>query len=277
MFVGKVANLYADCDGASLTDVLDFAGRVVLVTGGTQGIGRAITERFLGHGADVVVCARNAPADLPSADGRTAVFETCDVRDADAVGRLISAVITRHGRIDVLVNNAGGSPEAEAATHSTRFFDKIIELNLSAAFYCAQAANVRMQPQTEGGSIINIASVSGARASPGTAAYGAAKAGLLNLTQSLAMEWGPKVRVNAIIAGLIATGNAETHYGGPAGLARVAASLPARRMGEPGDIADACLYLASSLAAYVSGAALAVHGGGERPSFLELAQDDGRD
>jgi NAD(P)-dependent dehydrogenase (short-subunit alcohol dehydrogenase family) len=91
------------------------------------------------------------------------------------------------------------------------------------------------------------------------------------------MEWGPKVRVNAIIAGLIATGNAETHYGGPAGLARVAASLPARRMGEPGDIADACLYLASSLAAYVSGAALAVHGGGERPSFLELAQDDGSD
>ena len=169
-------------------------------------------------------------------------------------------------------NNAGGSPEAQAATHSTRFFDKIIELNLSAAFYCAQAANARMQAQPEGGSIVNIASVSATRASPGTAAYGAAKAGLLNLTQSLAMEWGPKVRVNAIIAGLVATGNAEAHYGGPAGLARVGASLPARRMGEPADIADACVYLASSLAAYVSGAARAVHGGGERPSFLDLAQ-----
>jgi NAD(P)-dependent dehydrogenase (short-subunit alcohol dehydrogenase family) len=132
-----------------------------------------------------------------------------------------------------------------------------------------------MQAQADGGSIINIASVAAIRPSPHTAAYGAAKAGLVNLTQSLAMEWGPKVRVNAIIAGLIATGNAEAHYGGAAGLARVAASLPAQRMGRPDDIADACLYLASSLAAYVSGAALAVHGGGERPSFLDLARPDG--
>ena len=255
-----------------MSNALDFSGRAVLVTGGTQGIGRAIAEGFLAHGAGVVVCARNSPADLPAAGGRTAEFEVCDVRDADAVARLFERVMVRHGRIDVLVNNAGGSPEAQAATHSTRFFDKIIELNLSAAFYCAQAANARMQAQPEGGSIVNIASVSATRASPGTAAYGAAKAGLLNLTQSLAMEWGPKVRVNTIIAGLVATGNAEAHYGGPAGLARVGASLPARRMGEPADIADACVYLASSLAAYVSGAALAVHGGGERPSFLDLAQ-----
>jgi NAD(P)-dependent dehydrogenase (short-subunit alcohol dehydrogenase family) len=174
----------------------------------------------------------------------------------------------------VLVNNAGGSPAAEAATVSPRFFDKVIQLNLSAAFYCAQAANARMQAQPNGGSIVNIASVSALRGSPGTAAYGAAKAGLVNLTQSLAMEWGPKVRVNAVIAGLIATENAEAHYGGTAGLARVAASLPARRMGRPADIADACLYLASPLAAYVSGAALAVHGGGERPSFLDLARPD---
>jgi NAD(P)-dependent dehydrogenase (short-subunit alcohol dehydrogenase family) len=247
----------------------------VLVTGGTQGIGRAIAEGFLREGADVVVCARNAPATPPAAGKRTAAFETCDVRDADAVARLIEAVITRYGRIDVLVNNAGGSPQAEAATMSTRFFDKIIALNLSAAFYCAQSANARMQSQPEGGSIVNIASVSAARASPGTAAYGAAKAGLVNLTQSLAMEWGPKVRVNAIIAGLVVTATAEAHYGGPERIARVAASLPARRMGTPEDIADACLYLGSSLAAYVSGASLAVHGGGERPSFLDFAQPSG--
>jgi NAD(P)-dependent dehydrogenase (short-subunit alcohol dehydrogenase family) len=259
-----------------LTNTLDFTGRAVLVTGGTQGSGRAIAERFLAHGADVIVCGRNLPAVSPAAAGRSASFEACDVRDPAAVGRLVAAVIARFGRIDVLVNNAGGSPEAEAATHSTAFFDKILALNLSAAFYCSQAANARMQTQADGGSIINIASVSGTRPSPGTAAYGAAKAGLLNLTQSLAMEWGPKVRVNAVIAGLVATGNAEAHYGGPAGLARVAASLPARRMGEPSDIADACLYLASPLAAYVSGAALAVHGGGERPSFLDLAQPDVR-
>jgi NAD(P)-dependent dehydrogenase (short-subunit alcohol dehydrogenase family) len=257
-----------------MTQALDFTGRVVLVTGGTKGIGLGIAERFLVQGAEVVVCGRNQPASLPSSGGRSGSFMACDVRDADAVVRLIEAVVARHGRLDVLVNNAGGSPEAEAASHSPRFFDKVVQLNLTAAFYCAQAANARMQAQADGGSIINIASVAAIRPSPLTAAYGAAKAGLVSLTQSLAMEWGPKVRVNAIIAGLIATGNAEAHYGGAAGLARVAASLPAQRMGRPDDIADACLYLASSLAAYVSGAALAVHGGGERPSFLDLARPD---
>ena len=260
-----------------MTQTLDFTGRAVLVTGGTQGIGRAIAERFLTAGARVFICARNAPAQPPATPEGSAEFIACDVRNAEAVARLIDAVVARAGRLDVLVNNAGGSPHAEAATHSTRFFDKIIQLNLSAAFYCAQAANAQMQGQSDGGSIINIASVAAERAAPGTAAYGAAKAGLVNLTRSLAMEWGPKVRVNAVIGGLVATGGADAHYGGPSGLARVAASLPARRMGQPADIADACLYLASSLATYVSGAALAVHGGGERPSFLELARHDGGD
>ena len=260
-----------------MTQALDFTGQVVLVTGGTKGIGYGIAERFLAAGAEVVVCGRNPPATTNlSAARRDANFMACDVRDAQAVSQLIEAVAASYGRLDVLVNNAGGSPAAEAATQSPRFFDKVVQLNLNAAFYCAQAANTRMQAQADGGSIINIASVAAIRPSPLTAAYGAAKAGLVNLTQSLAMEWGPKVRVNAIIAGLIATGNAEAHYGGAAGLARVAASLPAQRMGRPEDIADACLYLASSLAAYVSGAALAVHGGGERPSFLDLARPDGQ-
>ena len=257
-----------------MTQALDFTGQAVLVTGGTQGIGRAIAEGFLAHGARVFVCARNTPGQAPAAAGHTAEFLACDVRQPQAVTGVVDAIVGRAGRLDVLVNNAGGSPAAEAATVSPRFFDKVIQLNLSAAFYCAQAANARMQAQPNGGSIVNIASVSALRGSPGTAAYGAAKAGLVNLTQSLAMEWGPKVRVNAVIAGLIATENAEAHYGGTAGLARVAASLPARRMGRPADIADACLYLASPLAAYVSGAALAVHGGGERPSFLDLARPD---
>ena len=259
-----------------MTQALDFTGQVVLVTGGTRGIGFGIAGRFLAAGAEVVVCGRNPPATTLSAARRDANFMACDVRDAQAVSQLIEAVAASYGRLDVLVNNAGGSPAAEAATQSPRFFDKVVQLNLNAAFYCAQAANARMQAQADGGSIINIASVAAIRPSPLTAAYGAAKAGLVNLTQSLAMEWGPKVRVNAIIAGLIATGNAEAHYGGAAGLARVAASLPAQRMGRPEDIADACLYLASSLAAYVSGAALAVHGGGERPSFLDLARPDGQ-
>jgi len=113
--------------------------------------------------------------------------------------------------------------------------------------------------------------VSALRPSPGTAAYGAAKAGLLNLTQSLAVEWAPKVRVNAIAAGMIRTEQSHLHYGDDAGIAAVGATVPLGRLGEPEDVGDACLFLASSLAAYVTGASLLLHGGGERPAFLDVA------
>jgi NAD(P)-dependent dehydrogenase (short-subunit alcohol dehydrogenase family) len=135
----------------------------------------------------------------------------------------------------------------------------------------SQAANRIMQGQGGGGTIVNIASVSGLRPSPGTAAYGAAKAGLINLTGSLAVEWAPKVRVNAVSAGLIETEQAHLHYGDEAGVARVAATVPLGRLGQPGDVAEACLFLASPRADYVSGANLVVHGGGERPAFLAAA------
>jgi NAD(P)-dependent dehydrogenase (short-subunit alcohol dehydrogenase family) len=212
------------------------------------------------------------PAAPPAAENRSARFIACDVRDPQAVAEMFERIAADYGRLDVLVNNAGGSPAAEAATSSPRLAERVVQLNLLAPFYCAQAANRLMQKQDEGGVIINIASVSGIRPSPGTAVYGAAKAGLLSLTESLAMEWGPKVRVNAVIAGLIATESAEEHYGGPEGMRRIDAMLPLGRMGRPSDVAAACLYLASPLAAYVSGARLAVHGGGERPVFLYLAE-----
>jgi NAD(P)-dependent dehydrogenase (short-subunit alcohol dehydrogenase family) len=130
-----------------------------------------------------------------------------------------------------------------------------------------------MQEQAEGGVIINIASVSGVRPSPGTAAYGAAKAGLLSLTQTLAVEWAPRVRVNAVTAGMIRTELAHLHYGDEAGVAAVAATVPLGRMGEPRDVGDTCLYLASPLASYVSGANVLMHGGGERPAFLAAAKN----
>jgi NAD(P)-dependent dehydrogenase (short-subunit alcohol dehydrogenase family) len=113
--------------------------------------------------------------------------------------------------------------------------------------------------------------VSGTRPSPGTAAYGAAKAGLLNLTQTLAVEWAPKVRVNAVTAGMLRTEQAHLHYGDEEGIARVAATVPLGRLGEPREVGNVCLFLASPLASYVSGAHLLVHGGGERPAFLEAA------
>jgi NAD(P)-dependent dehydrogenase (short-subunit alcohol dehydrogenase family) len=130
-----------------------------------------------------------------------------------------------------------------------------------------------MQQQDEGGSIINICSVSGIRPSPGTAAYGAAKAGLLSLTTTLAVEWAPKVRVNAITAGMIRTEQAHLHYGDDEGIASVGATVPLGRLGEPEDVGDTCLYLASPLASYVSGANIIVHGGGEKPAFLAAVRN----
>jgi NAD(P)-dependent dehydrogenase (short-subunit alcohol dehydrogenase family) len=260
-------------------DPLDFTGRTVLVTGGAKGIGRGIAEGFLGAGADVVVCGRTPVDDgaLPSgvdAAGRErrAVFVAADLRDAEQAAAAVAAAFDRFGRLDVLVNNAGGSPSADAATASPRFSASIVQLNLLAPLYCAQAANAVMQEQDTGGSIVNIASVSGLRPSPGTAAYGAAKAGLLSLTTSLAIEWAPKVRVNALSAGLVATESADAHYGGSAGMAQVAATVPLGRFGTPDDMGGICRFLASPLAAYVTGANLVAHGGGERPAFLTAVE-----
>jgi NAD(P)-dependent dehydrogenase (short-subunit alcohol dehydrogenase family) len=255
-----------------VTDPFDLSGKTVVVTGGTKGVGRGIVERFLEAGANVVTCARHDPAEALSAAGREAVFVSANVRQLDDIDRVIQATLERFGRLDVLVNNAGGSPPADAATVSPRFSSSIIELNLTAPLAFAQKANAVMQAQPDGGSIVNIASVSGTRASPGTAAYGAAKAGLLSLTESLAVEWAPKVRVNAIAAGMIRTELAELHYGDEAGIAAAAASVPLGRLGEPRDVGDVCLFLASSLARYVSGANVLLHGGGERPAFLDAVK-----
>ncbi len=243
-------------------------GKVVIVTGGTKGVGRGIVERFSGAGAHVVTCSRNAPATLPEG----AVFVEADVRDVDQIDRVVAAATDRFGRLDVLINNAGGSPYAEAADASPRLSEKIIALNLIAPLHFCQRAHAVMRDQDGGGCIVNIASVSGTRPSPGTAAYGAAKAGLINLTQTLAVEWAPAVRVNAIVAGLIRTEQTHLHYGDDAGVARVEATVPMRRMGTPTDVADACLFLASDLAGYITGASLELHGGNEWPAFLRAAQ-----
>jgi NAD(P)-dependent dehydrogenase (short-subunit alcohol dehydrogenase family) len=250
---------------------LDLSGKVAIVTGGGKGIGRGISQRLLEAGAQVVVCSRSEPATLPSAGRRSAVFCACDVRDPDQITAAVDAVRERHGSLDILVNNAGGAPAADAATASPRFSEAIIRLNLLAPLNFAQAANRLMQAQPAGGAIINIASVSTLRPSPGTAAYGAAKAGLVNLTGSLAVEWAPRVRVNAIICGLTRTEQSHLHYGDEAGIAAVAATIPLGRLAEPEDVGDACLYLASPLSSYVSGASLELHGGGERPAFLSAA------
>ena len=160
----------------------DHTGRVALVTGGTKGIGRHIAAAYARAGAEVVVCGRRAPEPAatatdaagtdagPASDPAQPTFIACDVREPDQVAALVDGTVERFGRLDVVVNNAGGAPWADSATASPRFNEKIIALNLIAPFTVAQAANLVMQDQDDGGVIVNIASVSGTRPTPGTAA-----------------------------------------------------------------------------------------------------------
>ena len=230
--------------------------RVVLVTGGTRGIGRAIADRFAAEGDRVAVCGRKPP------EACDHLFVAADVRDADQANALVDAVVATWGRLDVLVNNAGGAPPADAATVSPRFHESILRTNLLGAMHVSQAANRVMQAQGSG-VIVNLGSTAGLRPSPGVAMYGAAKAGLIALTRSLAMEWAPAVRVMCVSPGLVATPDAAAH----ADLAAAAAAVPLGRLCTPDDVANAVLWLASEQAAFASGTNLMLEGGGERPGF----------
>lgn len=244
--------------------------RVALVTGGTRGLGRAVAERLLGDGWQVVVCARALPASEIAVSGRAAWAIAADLREREAPDAVIAQIVERHGRLDLLVNNAGGSPMVDLGASSPSLIDKIIGLNLLAPLQLCRAAHPVLR--ASGGSVVNIASISGRRPAPGTVAYGAAKAGLLSATESLAMEWGPDVRVNALVVGLVENPDQVEHYGGVEGVARISATLPMQRMARGGDIASAIAWLASTEAAYVTGATIEIHGGGELPAFLALAK-----
>lgn len=245
---------------------LDLRERVALVTGGSQGIGAGIARTLVEAGAIVVTCARSA-VDAP-APGTSHV--QCDVRDPDSVQRMIEQIVRDHGRLDILVNNAGGAPYALAADASPRLHDKVLGLNLTAPLLVAQAANRVMQQQESGGAIVNVSSISALRPSPGTAAYGAAKAGLDSLTRTLAVEWAPKVRVNAINVGLCRTEQTADHYGGDDTVAAIETTIPLSRMARPEEVGNVVAFLASDLASYVSGACVECHGGGEPPVFQHV-------
>lgn len=240
-------------------------GKLVVVTGGTRGVGAGIARAFVEAGAHTVVCARRSPE--KPVEGTE--FVPADVRDPDAVHRLFDGL----PRVDVLVNNAGGSPyrplaDGGAGTAARRHA-RIIELNLTAPLTVSLAAYPHLK--RAGGAIVMIGSVSGARPSPGTAAYGAAKAGLDHLARSMAVEWAPDIRVNTLVLGMVRTELSPLHYGDQGGVAAVARTVPLGRLAEPSDIGDAAVFLASDAAAYITGASLLVHGGGERPAFLDAA------
>lgn len=249
-----------------MTLPIDLTGRVALVTGGSRGIGAGIAKVLAQAGATVITCARSSA----SPPGHVAEHVECDVRDGETVAALVDGIVARHGRLDLLVNNAGGAPYSLAAEASPRLHDKVIGLNLTAPLLMSQAANRVMQQQPEGGAIVNISSVSATRPSPGTAAYGAAKAGVDSLTQSLAVEWGPRVRVNSVDVGLCRTEQTDDHYVSDEVVAAIEATIPAGRMATVEEVGNVVAFLASDLASYVSGASVACHGGGEPPVFLHV-------
>ncbi|MFG1702249.1 SDR family oxidoreductase [Nonomuraea sp. M3C6] len=241
-----------------MTVTYDYTGKSVLVTGGTKGIGAGIAQAFRDAGAEVTICARTP------AESSKIRFVQADVRVPEDVDRLISGF----ERLDVVVNNAGGSPYAPLEGTSPRLHARVIELNLTAPLLVSQRAYPLLA--AAGGAIVMIGSAGGARPSPGTSAYGAAKAGLHHLARCLAAEWAPEVRVNTVVVGLAATENAADHYGGPdTGYERIGAAVPAGRMATPEDVAQACLWLAAP--GYVTGAEVRVDGGGEIPAWRHLA------
>lgn len=243
--------------------------RVVLITGGARGLGRELAAAFTADGDRVMTCGRHQPesASGPApGSGPSPEFQTCDVRDPDQVAKLIDEVAGRYGRLDVVVNNAGGTPYVEAATMSPRLFERVVALNLMAPFYVAQRANAVMQQQDGGGVIINIGSAVARRPSSHVAPYVAAKSGLVGLTRALALEWAPKVRVNQVSPGLLRTEMVEETYGSDVGA--VEATVPMGRLATGADVAAACLALASPEMRYLTGADLVVDGGGETPAWL---------
>lgn len=242
---------------------IDLSGRVVLVTGGTRGIGGGIARLFLKAGAQVHVCSRNPPGALPEFDGRQAYFHAADVRDPGQVDELIAEIRHRSGRLDTVVNNAGGAPPTETTNASPRFHAKVVELNLLAPLLVCQRAWPVMRD--EGGSIIMISSIAARRPAPTIAAYGAAKAGLDNLTQTLALEFAPSVRVNSVTVGLAETEIYEQSYGQDAKMSGFGETIPMGRAATPEDVGNVCVFLASPLAAYLTGTTMSVDGGGEPP------------
>ena len=243
-----------------------FAGKRVLVTGGSRGIGRAIVLAFARAGADVIFCyRRNAEAAAAVTEAAMgcaghAVGYQADVGDAASVAALVAQVEAAHGAIEILVNSAGSFPATKVIDMTPADWDEVVRANLYGVFYCCRAVLPGMIA-AGGGAIVNLASIAGQRGSAQHAHYAAAKGGVLAFTRSLAREViEHKIRVNAVSPGRIATDlllDVQT----PDEYARWMADTPARRLGTPEEVADAVLFLASPASSYIVGATLAVNGG----------------
>lgn len=241
-----------------------FAGRVALVTGGGTGIGRAIALEMASLGARVALCGRRpepvaAVAEEIGARGGEAHAASCDIRDAERVAGFVDAVLERFGRIDVLVNNAGGQFPSPAAAMSPKGFEAVIRNNLVGTFNVTHAVGNRAMIPARSGRIVNIiANVF--RGFPGMAHTGAARAGVENLTKTLAVEWAPyNIQVTAIAPGTIESSGTERYP--PELVARAREQTPARRLGTPEEVAHLACYLASDAADFITGATVYIDGG----------------
>ena len=238
--------------------------RVCLITGAAQGIGLATALRFAREGAVVVACDRRADAVAEAvaqcqALGATAEGHALDVTDRAAVDAVVAAVRTRHGRIDVLVNNAGITQDARLQKMTLEQFDRVIDVNLRGVFHCAQAV-VDIMVEQGSGVILNASSVVGIYGNYGQTNYAASKFGVIGFTKTWSRELGPKgIRVNAVAPGFIATPILDTIPDKVIG--DMASRVPLRRLGQPEEIASVYAFLASDDASYVNGAVIEVSGG----------------
>ena len=248
----------------SLLDQFDLTGRVAVVTGSGQGIGRAIALGLADAGCDLVLNARRlgdleVTADGVRERGRDALIVAGDIRDLSE--DIAEQTMERFGRLDIWVNNVGGSDEKttrELIDTPDEVFRAQLELNLTSAFQGCKAAAKRMGP---GSSIVNISSGAGLRGSPFTGPYAAAKAAMNNLTETLALELAPNIRVNTVAPGPVATEAFSEVLGTDGQHEAIAATIPLGRMGAPGDIAGAVLFFCSDAASWVTGQLMLVAGG----------------